>query len=66
MVADEVKKPADESPTADEKVPAEKPADEAPEADKAKPEAKPDGTETAPQKAEKVVALVGGRVVTMS
>ena len=66
MVADEVKKPADESPTADEKVPAEKPADEAPEAYKAKPEAKPDGTETAPQKAEKVVALVGGRVVTMS
>jgi hypothetical protein len=66
MVADEVKKPADESPAADEKVPVEKPADEAPKADEAKPEAKPDATEAAPQKVEKVVALVGGRVVTMS
>ncbi len=66
MVADEVKKPADESPAVDEKVPAEKPADEALKADEAKPEAKPDATEAAPQKVEKVVALVGGRVVTMS
>ena len=66
MVADDVKKPADQTPTADEKVPAEKPADEAPKADEAKPESKPDATEAAPQKVEKVVALVGGRVVTMS